>query len=77
MIPTHMLTIFFLIIGQAGDVNGNGGGVVLIPSDYPSLETCEQAGELSRAHNNGLSYLSYTCVPGTRNIGDTNEAVAR
>lgn len=66
--------IFFLILGQADGGVGNysaatsGGGLAVIPSHYTSQIDCEAAGEAARANNMGLSFLSYTCVPGEVNL---------
>jgi len=74
MTPTSAAAIFFLVLGQAdgqsyfGTTGSAGGGLVVIPSHYTSLADCEDAGEAARANNLGLSYLSYTCVPGEINV---------
>jgi hypothetical protein len=69
--------IFFLVLGQAdgsAGVGTSGGGLAVIPSHYSgntteeALASCEDAGEAARANNLGLSYLSYTCVPGSINV---------
>lgn len=58
--------VFFLILGQAdgfatGD-NDYGSTLVLVPAPFESREECEAQGEAARAHNQGLSFLSYVCV---------------
>lgn len=62
--------IFFLVLGQAdgAPVYTGAGGLITIPSHYASQIECEAAGEAARANNQGLSFLSYTCVPGTVNV---------
>lgn len=65
--------IFFLILGQAdGNIgpaySGFAGGLAVIPSHYENLAACETAGEAARMNNVGLSFLSYTCVPGEVNL---------
>lgn len=64
--------IFFLILGQAnggdGTTNRSSGGLTVVPSHYETLAACETAGEDARRYNVGLSFLSYTCVPGEVNL---------
>lgn len=61
--------IFFLVLGQADGAStsaypAGSGGLATIPIPYSTLASCEDAGEAARANNLGLSFLSYTCVPG-------------
>jgi hypothetical protein len=63
--------IFFLVLGQADGMPASypdAGGLTVIPSHYISQIDCETAGEAARANNQGLSFLSYTCVPGVVNV---------
>lgn len=55
--------IFFLILGQAPDgFHATGSSMAVIPHEYPSLAACEASGEEARINNQGLAFLSYTCV---------------
>lgn len=64
--------IFFLIFGQADGTDPwsseGPGGLAVIPAHYESQISCEAAGEAARANNQGLSFLSYTCVPASQNV---------
>jgi hypothetical protein len=60
--------IFFLILGQAGGQQSpQAGGLAIIPAHYLDAASCAEAGEFARAANQGLSFLSYTCVPASVN----------
>jgi uncharacterized membrane protein len=55
--------LFFLIVGQASGDASAATSTTVIPTPYTSQVMCEGAGEAARANNQGLSYVSYTCVP--------------